>query len=70
MTAKIQSIEGGKKEMCPHCGLFPADEHPDDSCPRIAAVSYDQGAVAYTYVDLHVWERWLEGHDRSIPGIK
>lgn len=68
MSKKVTVLEGGKKDvvMCMHCGVFPAEDHPGNSCPRIAAVSSD----AWEYVDLHTWERWLEGHGMSIPGIK
>lgn len=70
MPAKVSSIEGGKKEMCPHCGVFPEADHPGDTCPRIAQVSHTIEGTHYIYVDLHDWERWLEGHELSIPGTK
>lgn len=66
--SKLKSIEGGKKDvvMCMHCGVFPAEDHPGNSCPRIEQVTVD----GWAYVDLHKWEAFLEGHDMTIPGIK
>lgn len=68
MAADVVSIEGGKKEICPHCGIWTEEEHPGNSCPRIAQVSLTDEGFHYIYVDIHQWERFVEGHGRSLPG--
>ena len=67
MTSKVTLIEGGKKDvkMCPYCGMVPESEHPDYTCPRILAVSED----GFQYIDIHQWERFLEGHGLHVPGF-
>lgn len=58
---KVTSIKGGKKSgeddwMCPHCGLVPADEHANWTCPRIESVSVTEGlADGYSYRDPVQW---------------
>ena len=54
--AKVSTLDD-KRPKCCYCGLAPADDHPDYTCPRIGTISVtDEG------VDVSFWEpvEWQE----------
>ncbi|MEM1146021.1 MAG: hypothetical protein AAGI88_25905 [Pseudomonadota bacterium] len=54
----VKSIHAGKKNepKCPYCGLVPASEHPDFTCPRLAGATFGDGETTVDFVDPQLWE--------------
>ena len=57
--ADIKQIgECKKKEApkCPYCGLVPASQHPDYTCPRVAGASWDGDSGGVEFISPERWE--------------
>lgn len=56
---KVVSI-GDKQPKCAYCGKAPADQHPEYSCPRIAAVEVGGDGVLIHFVPAGEWAVFLK----------
>ena len=60
--SKVTRLDDARPK-CPYCGTAPTDEHPDYTCPRISAVTMDEGGYTIEYVSLPDWKAHLESLD-------
>lgn len=52
---KVAKIDD-KRPKCCYCGLVPADDHPEYTCPRLAAMSITDDGIAVDFVDPLEWQ--------------